>query len=79
MFGSGSRKVAIEADSAQAFSHAEAEKQKGAAFRRLPQSVLWRGQYLVVRVFPFGSVVVVEVAFQPGPMIVRDRPLPVAL
>ena len=36
------------------------------------------GQYLVVRVLPFGSVVVVEVAFQLGPMIVRDKPLPVA-
>ena len=42
-------------------------------------TVMRRRQYLVVRILPFGSVVVVDVAFQPGPMIVRDRPLPVAV
>ena len=36
-------------------------------------------QYLVVRVFPLASVLVLDVAFQPGPMMVRERPLPVAL
>ncbi len=51
----------------------------GAAFRRLPTlRWAWR-QYLVVREFPLGSVVMVDFAFYPGPMMVRDRPLPVAL
>ena len=55
------------------------QKQIESRLSAAPDSGWLQGQYLVVRTLPLASVVVVKVAFYPGPMIVRERPLPVAL